>query len=70
MKCYGRKDITSPTCQQDINHKGHHDDGSHRWSMRVNGARRCYHCRVEEYDRQWGAPIFAGWPSGGMDFDR
>jgi hypothetical protein len=68
MKCYAR-DESKPiaeriSCQLGINHEGHHDHGGHRWSMRVNGARRCYACGVEDYDSQWGAGIFNDWPRG------
>ena len=60
VKCYHGK----PSCQQDANHKGHHDDGSHRWSLRVNGSRSCRDCNVTEYDSQWGAGLFNDWPRG------
>jgi hypothetical protein len=66
MKCYAHGSLDAPRCQQDINHKGHHDDGSPRWSMKVNGARHCYdHPDTEyEYDSQWGAGLFNDWPKG------
>jgi hypothetical protein len=71
MKCYARDDSKPweerKPCQLDANHKGHHDHGGHRWSLRVNGSRHCYDCDATDYDRHWGSGIFRDWPASGME---
>lgn len=65
IPCGAREDILAHSpCTLPWQHTGHHSNGEHRWSIRINGARHCYDCGVEDYDSQWGAGLFTDWPRG------
>lgn len=64
MRCFRRELPDSAPCDFDANHTGHHSNGEHRWSLRVNGARSCRDCGESDYDSQWGAGLFSDWPRG------